>query len=69
MHRNNRQKILEQQSPLIKKLSPIDQQKNENTDNTQSTVKNVVTSSDCLFYNGKIEEIRLEKNQFFVFME
>jgi len=59
MHRNNRQKILEQQSPLVKKLSPIDQQKNENTDNTQLPVNNVVTSSDCLFYNGKIS---CEKN-------
>jgi hypothetical protein len=68
LHRNNRQKILEQQSPLVKKLSPMDKSKNENTNNAQSLADNVISSSDRLFYNGKIEKFNLVKmNSLFLF--
>ncbi|CAF1461107.1 unnamed protein product [Adineta steineri] len=51
IHRNNRQKILEQQSPLIKKLDSFDDIKNENNTNIQSSNDNTTPSSDRLFYN------------------
>ncbi|UJR21278.1 hypothetical protein I4U23_024370 [Adineta vaga] len=48
IHRNNRQKILEQLSPLVKKLNSIDQNKN---DTTQTSTHNSIPSTDQLFYN------------------
>jgi hypothetical protein len=53
IHRNNRQKILEQQSPLIKKLSSNDELKNPIQNNSQSPINSAIQSADRLFYNGK----------------
>jgi hypothetical protein len=54
IHRNNRQKILEQQSPLIKKPNSNDQLKNQtNNNNIQSPINSAIQSSDRLFYNGR----------------
>ncbi len=54
MHRNNRQKILEQQSPLIKKPNSNDQLKTQtNNNNIQSPINSAIQSSDRLFYNGR----------------
>jgi hypothetical protein len=50
IHRNNRQKILEQQSPLIKQSSSNDK---DILNDTDSSVNNITHSSDRLFYNGK----------------
>jgi hypothetical protein len=54
LHRNNRQKILEQQSPLIKNLNLNDELKNKiNNNNIQSSINSNIQSSDRLFYNGR----------------
>jgi hypothetical protein len=52
LHRNNRQKILEQQSPLIKNLNSNNELKNKiNNNNIQSSINSNIQSSDRLFYN------------------
>ena len=51
LHRNNRQKILEQ-SPLIQQLNSSDENKIEANDTAQSSAHNSIPSTDRLFYNG-----------------
>ncbi|CAF0874345.1 unnamed protein product [Adineta ricciae] len=51
LHRNNRQKILEQQSPLIQQLNSSDENKTEANDTAQSSTHNSIPSTDRLFYN------------------
>jgi hypothetical protein len=51
MHRNYRQKILEQQSPLIKELDSNDELKNQTP---KSSINNTIQSTDRLFYNGNL---------------
>ena len=52
LHRNNRQKILEQQSPLVKQLTSSDENKTEVNDTAQPSIQNSIPSTDRLFYNG-----------------
>ena len=54
LHRNNRQRILEQQSPLIRKISSNDEIKNLPEENYSSPRMSAFPSSDRLFYNGEI---------------
>ena len=53
MHRNYRQKILEQQSPLLKQLSDNEDTKTDKTnEETDAAFHRGIQSNDRLFYNG-----------------
>lgn len=53
LHRNYRQKILEQQSPLIKQLSDNEDTKMDKTiEETNTAFHRGIQSNDRLFYNG-----------------
>lgn len=54
IHRNYRQKILEEQSPLVKDLLNADESKKENNNKNSSPINSAIQSSDRLFYNGKL---------------
>ncbi|CAF1250505.1 unnamed protein product [Rotaria sordida] len=51
IHRHNRQKILEEQSPLIKNSINTDESKKETNDKSSLPTNNIIQSSDRLFYN------------------
>ncbi|CAF1132569.1 unnamed protein product [Rotaria sordida] len=51
IHRHNRQKILEEQSPLIKNSINTDESKKETNDKSSLPTNNSIQSSDRLFYN------------------
>jgi hypothetical protein len=67
IHRNKRQKVLEQQSPLLTKLNSDEQAKNEENDLSASPVHQAMPSSDRLFYNGEGGKMILERNPLFRF--
>ena len=52
LHRNYRQRILEQQSPLIQKVSSNDELKNIPEEDYGSPRTSALPTSDRLFYNG-----------------
>lgn len=52
LHRNYRQRILEQQSPLIRKISSNDDVKNLPEEDYSSPRPSALPTSDRLFYNG-----------------
>ena len=52
LHRNYRQRILEQQSPLIQKVSSNDELKNIPEEDYSSPRTSAFPTSDRLFYNG-----------------
>lgn len=56
IHRNYRQKILEEQSPLIKQLNQSEETKNRIDDERDETFHRSSQSTDRLFYNGNEEE-------------
>ncbi|CAF3381753.1 unnamed protein product [Rotaria sp. Silwood1] len=51
IHRNNRQKTLEEQSPLIKTLLNTNEPKKETNNESPSSIDSAIQSSDRLFYN------------------
>ncbi|CAF1086501.1 unnamed protein product [Rotaria magnacalcarata] len=55
IHRNYRQKVLEEQSPLIKNLNTTDEPKKETNHKSPSPINSAITSSDRLFYNDFAE--------------